>query len=56
MDVDKSPKLSKKYKIEAMPTSMVFNKGKLVSSWMGLTPQDEVENKLKEELDLTAVF
>ena len=48
VDADEQPDLIKEYKIENLPTLMVFKDGKLVRTEVGELKEDEVRQLLKE--------
>jgi thioredoxin len=50
MDIDKSPGLTRRFDIQAVPTLVFFKKGEIVDRVLGLPP----ENELKERLESLA--
>ena len=46
VNIEESPKMSAKYNIRAVPTLILFNKGKLVWSKTGLVPMEVLESAL----------
>jgi len=50
LNVDESPNTSSVFGIEAIPTLLVFNEGKLVDKIVGLVPYQILESKLKPYL------
>jgi thioredoxin 1 len=42
IDVDDSPGVAERYGVRAMPTLMVFNRGKVAAQHVGLTTKDNV--------------
>lgn len=51
VDTDKSPRLSSKYQIEALPTLILFNKGEIVDRYVGYLSADQLEASIKEVSD-----
>ena len=47
VDVDKNPVLSQKYQIRAIPTTLLFKKGKVIKTWVGMVS----EGNLKAEVN-----
>ena len=52
VDLDDSPELAKKYNIESIPQTFLFNKGNLLYRWMGYVGIEEVEKNIKDQLNL----
>ena len=48
VDTDKSPKLGARYKVEALPTLVLFNKGAEVARFVGYRTADELEKDVRE--------
>ena len=48
VDIDEQPDLRKRFKIENVPTLLVFNKGELVKTEVGELNEDEIREVLKE--------
>ena len=51
LDVDQNPKTAAKYSIMAIPTMLIFKKGKPVSNIVGLKPKAELKRSLDATLD-----
>ncbi len=51
MDVDQNPKVAAQYQIMAIPTMLIFNKGKPVSNIVGFKPKEELKRSLNDVLD-----
>ena len=51
LDVDQNPKTAAKYGIMAIPTMLIFKKGKPVSNIVGLKPKAELKRSLDATLD-----
>jgi thioredoxin 1 len=47
INVDQNPKLARKYRVRAIPTTLLFIKGKQLQMWVGLVPKE----KLKKEIN-----
>ena len=47
LDADKNKKLSKKYKVMALPTILYFKDGKLVDRTSGLVTKNSIVNRVK---------
>jgi len=47
VDIDQNPGLARNFGIRAIPTSLLFKKGKVVKGWVGLVSEDD----LKVEVD-----
>lgn len=50
LNVDEQAKTAQKYKIEAIPTLIFFKGGKEVERLVGLTPEDELSQKIEKVL------
>ena len=48
VDTDKSPKLASRFSIEALPTLILFYKGKPVETFQGYLPADQLEVKVRQ--------
>jgi thioredoxin 1 len=46
VDVDKAPGLARRYKVEAIPTLVLFREGKVVNTIVGLVPKESLESHL----------
>ena len=51
LDVDQNPKTAAKYSIMAIPTMLIFKKGKPVSNIVGFKPKAELKRSLDATLD-----
>ena len=51
LDVDQNPKTAAQYQIMAIPTMLIFNKGKPVSNIVGFKPKAELKRSLNDVLD-----
>eukprot|EP01041_Mallomonas_annulata_P006075 gene6075-12260_t len=47
VDTDKSPKLGSRYQVEALPTLILFNKGKEIERFVGYRTADELEKEIR---------
>eukprot|EP01035_Chromulina_nebulosa_P025942 gene25942-33912_t len=47
VDTDKSPRLSHRYQVEALPTLILFNKGEVVERFVGYRSLEELEKEVK---------
>jgi thioredoxin len=57
VDTDKAPVLSSKYKIEALPTLLLFHNGKVLERLVGFKSTEELEKVLNDSLNhLTSVI
>ena len=43
VDVDQNPQLSQSFQIRAIPTAVLFKKGKVVKMWVGLVSEDDLK-------------
>jgi len=50
VDVDDNPALSQQFRITAIPTSLIFKKGKVVKVWSGYVPLSMVQDQVKKVL------
>jgi thioredoxin 1 len=50
VDVDHNPNLSKYFQINAIPRSLLFRKGNIVGSWVGLVSEDELKSGIEKAL------
>jgi thioredoxin 1 len=50
VDTDKSPKLGGRYKVEALPTFIMFYKGQEVERILGYRSADELEAEVRKIL------
>lgn len=48
LDIDKNPKTAERYQVQAIPTLLVFNHGKIVEKFVGLTDQQQLEAALNK--------
>mmetsp|Transcript_25120 Transcript_25120/g.25325 ORF Transcript_25120/g.25325 Transcript_25120/m.25325 type:complete len:145 (-) Transcript_25120:154-588(-) len=48
VDTDKSPKLGSRYEVEALPTLILFYKGKEVERFIGYSTADELEKQIRQ--------
>ena len=51
INVDNAPLVSQKFKIEKIPTVVLFKKGKPVFGFMGVQPEASIKEWLKKELE-----
>ena len=51
MDVDQNPKTASRYSIMAIPTMLLFKKGKLISNIVGYKPKRELKRDLDAALE-----
>lgn len=51
LNVDDNPKTAAEYEIMAIPTLLIFNKGRLVDKIVGLKNKEEIEKKFKSFLN-----
>lgn len=49
-NTDENTELSKKYRIMSIPTLMIFKKGELVSTTIGVVSKSELEEKIAQVL------
>ena len=47
LDVDHNPEATQKYRIQAMPTLMIFKGGKVASQQVGALPKKKLEDWIK---------
>lgn len=50
VDTDKSPRLASRYQVEALPTLILFHKGKVIEKYIGYKSADELEQEIKKYL------
>ena len=50
VDVDSNQQIAMKFGIRSIPTVMLFNKGELVSSFVGVRPRSDYEQAIDEVL------
>ena len=50
VDTDKSPRLASRYQVEALPTLILFHKGKVVEKYIGYRSADDLEQEIKKYL------
>ena len=50
IDVDKNPEISNNYRIQGVPTLMVFKKGQLLFRQAGLMPKPQLLNLVKQHI------
>jgi thioredoxin 1 len=50
LNVDQAPNTSSTFKIEAIPTLLIFNNGQLVDKIVGVVPYEVLESKIKPYL------
>lgn len=48
VDVDKNPRLSRDYQVQAIPTTLLFRKGKLVKTWVGFVPESDLKREVNK--------
>jgi thioredoxin 1 len=48
IDIDQNPKLSQKYRVQSVPTLMVFKKNELKWRQTGALPLHQLKSKMKE--------
>jgi len=48
LDIDDSPKIAGKFKIDAIPALLVFKNGKVVGRTLGVVEKDEIAKELKK--------
>jgi thioredoxin 1 len=51
IDIDQNPKLSQKYRVQSVPTLMVFKKSELKWRQTGALPLHQLKSKMKEFTD-----
>jgi len=53
LDIDKNPSIANRYRVQSIPTIIIFKNGKAVGQFVGITQKEdilsEVENFLKSE-------
>lgn len=50
IDVDKNPEIANNYRIQGVPTLMVFKKGQLLFRQAGLMPKPQLLNLVKQHI------
>jgi thioredoxin len=50
VDIDQNPSLARTFKITAIPNSLLFEKGQLVHTWVGLVPEYELKDEIEKIL------
>lgn len=50
MDVDKNPETPGRYSVQAIPTLLLFKKGKMIRQFVGVVPKDELKAQIEEAL------
>ena len=50
LNVDEAPNTSSTFRIEAIPTLLIFKNGEVVNKIVGLTPYNVLESKIKSYL------
>jgi len=50
IDVDKNPEIANNYRIQGVPTLMVFKKGQLLFRQAGLMPKPQLLNLVKQHM------
>lgn len=50
IDVDKSPVISNQYKIQSIPTVLIFKDGKIQDKKVGFVPKDNLKDSIEEAL------
>jgi thioredoxin 1 len=50
IDVDQNPRLSSAFKINAIPNSILFQKGSAVMNWVGLVSEDDLRSGIEKVL------
>jgi thioredoxin 1 len=48
IDVDQNPGLSRAFKINAIPNSILFQKGNAVMNWVGLVSEDDLKSGIEK--------
>jgi thioredoxin 1 len=48
IDVDQNPGLSRAFKINAIPNSILFQKGSAVMNWVGLVSEDDLKSGIEK--------
>ena len=47
IDVDQNPGLSRNYQINAIPASILFQKGNVLKAWVGFMGEDDVKRQIE---------
>lgn len=50
IDVDKSPVISNQYKVQSIPTVLIFKDGKIQDKKVGFVPKDNLKDSIEEAL------
>jgi thioredoxin len=50
INVDDSPNLAAKFNVSSIPTLIFFKNGQAIHTSLGVTPEAELENQIKEKL------
>lgn len=50
IDVDKSPVVSNQYKVQSIPTVLIFKDGKIQDKKVGFVPKDNLKDSIEEAL------
>jgi thioredoxin 1 len=50
LNTDESPNIARKYKVQAIPTLLIFKGGEVVDQVVGVMPKKKLDSKLKEFL------
>jgi thioredoxin 1 len=50
LNTDESPNIARKFKIQAIPTLLIFKGGEIVDQVVGVMPKKKLEAKLREHL------
>jgi thioredoxin 1 len=50
MDVDRNPETPGKYSVQAIPTLLLFKKGKMIRQFVGVVPKDDLKRQIDEAL------
>ena len=51
VDIEKIEDLVKEFRVNAVPTVLIFREGEVVGRFVGLQNEDNIQNKLDEALD-----
>ena len=54
VDVDANQQIAMKYGIRSIPTVILFDKGKIVDTFVGVRPRGDYESSLRRRLPATA--
>ncbi len=50
VDIDQNPQLAQNFQIRAIPTSVLFKKGKVVKTWVGVVSGEELRGEVNKVL------